>query len=58
MNISDPDGKNMLNIKVKSILKQQGLTEIFFESAEPPFESDDPEEVTLTPEGFCTVSGG
>ena len=52
MNISDPDGKNMLNIKVKSILKQQGLTEIFFESAEPPFESDDPEEVTLTPEEF------
>jgi hypothetical protein len=52
LKISDPDGKEMLDIKVKSILKQQGLTELFFESAEPPFESDDPEEVALTPEEF------
>jgi len=52
LQISDPKGKSMLDIKVKSRLKKQGLTEIFFESAEPPFESDDPEEVTLTPEEF------
>jgi hypothetical protein len=52
LRISDPKGKGMLDIKVKSRLKQQGLTEIFFESAEPPFESDDPEGVTLIPEEF------
>ena len=44
--------RKMLDINVKGRLKQQGLTEIFFESAEPPFESDDPEEVTLSPEEF------
>jgi len=52
LKIFGPDGNKMLDIKVKSNLQQQGLTEIFFESAEPPFESDDPEEVTLTPEEF------
>ncbi len=30
----------------------QGLTELFFESAEPQFESDDPDDVTLTPDQF------
>ncbi len=50
--IHDPHGRRMLNIKVKGRLRRQGLTEIFFESAEPPFESDDPEEDTLTPEAF------
>ena len=52
LRIIDPNGKKLLDIKVKSNLKKQGLTEIFFESAEPPFESDDPEEVTLTPAEF------
>ena len=48
----DTRGKKMLDIRVKGRMKKQGLTEIFFESAEPPFESDDPEEVTLSPEEF------
>ena len=52
LQIFGPKGDKMLDIKVKSNLKQQGLTEIFFESAEPPFESDDPEENTLTPAEF------
>ncbi|KAA3634058.1 MAG: hypothetical protein DWQ08_01070 [Proteobacteria bacterium] len=42
----------MLGITVMGRLRRQGLTEIFFESAEPPFESDDPDEVTLLPEDF------
>jgi hypothetical protein len=52
LEIEDPRGRELLNIRVKSRLRRQGLTEIFFESAEPPFESEDPDEVTLTPEEF------
>lgn len=52
LEIELPNGREILEIDVKSRLRKQGLTEIFFESAEPPFESDDPEEVTLTPEQF------
>jgi hypothetical protein len=52
LEIEDPRGREMLDIRVKGRLKRQGLTEIFFESAEPPFESDDPSEVTLSPEKF------
>ncbi|MHC4457759.1 MAG: hypothetical protein ACYS0I_11875 [Planctomycetota bacterium] len=52
LEIEDPRERGMLDIRVKGRLRRQGLTEIFFESAEPPFESDDPSEVTLTPERF------
>jgi hypothetical protein len=52
LEIEDPRERKMLDVEVKGRLQQQGLTEIFFESAEPPFESDDPDEVTLTPEAF------
>ena len=52
LEIEDPRGRELLEIRVKSRLRRQGLTEIFFESAEPPFESDDPDEVTLPSEEF------
>ncbi|MDH3871409.1 MAG: hypothetical protein OEU44_04275, partial [Gammaproteobacteria bacterium] len=52
LKIMDHDENMLLNIKVRGHLKQQGLTEIFFESAEPSFESDDPDEVALSPEEF------
>ena len=52
LEIEDPTDRKMLDVDVKGRLRRQGLTEIFFESAEPPFESDDPDEVTLTPEEF------
>lgn len=52
LEIEDSRGRSMLDIRVKGRLRKQGLTELFFESAEPPFESDDPSEVTLTPEQF------
>lgn len=47
LEIEAPDGRELLEVDVKSRLKRQGLTEIFFESAEPCFpetcdEGDDP----------------
>ncbi len=52
MQINNPWGRELLDVTLKGRLRLQGLTEIFFESAEPVFESDDPDEVTLTPEEF------
>ncbi len=52
LRIFDTKERRILNVRVTGRLKKQGLTEFFFESAEPPFESDDPDEVTLTPEEF------
>lgn len=52
LKIFDTKERRLLNVRVTGRLKKQGLTELFFESAEPPFESDDPDEVTLTPEEF------
>ena len=52
LEIEDPRGREILDIRVKGRLRRQGLTEIFFESAEPPFDSDEPGEVTLPPKKF------
>lgn len=52
LEIESPNERKLLNVRLKGRLRHQGLTELFFESAEPPFESDDPEERTLTPEEF------
>ncbi|HSG65599.1 MAG TPA: hypothetical protein VLD39_11390, partial [Gammaproteobacteria bacterium] len=52
LEIETPREREILQIRLRDRLRRQGLTELFFESAEPPFESDDPEEVTLTPERF------
>jgi hypothetical protein len=38
LEIEDPRGRRMLNIFVQGRLRRQGLTEIFFESAEPTFD--------------------
>lgn len=38
LKIEDPREREMLNIRVKGRLRKQGLTEIFFESAEPTFD--------------------
>ena len=40
--IKAPDGKRMLDLRLKGRLKQQGLTELFFESAEPSFDELEP----------------
>ncbi len=52
LKIEDTKEREMLNIRLRGRLRRQGLTELFFESAEPPFESEDPDEVTLLPEEF------
>ena len=44
LKIEDPRGRKMLDIRVKGRLKRQGLTEIFFESAEPTFDELDPQD--------------
>lgn len=42
LEIEGPFGRELLDIRVKSRLRRQGLTEIFFESAEPPFDELSP----------------
>ena len=42
--IEDPDENTLLGLKLLNGLKKQGLTELFFESAEPVFDELDPEE--------------
>ena len=42
LSIEDLRERKMLDIKVKGRLRKQGLTEIFFESAEPTFDELDP----------------
>ncbi len=44
LTIEDRRERQQLKIQVKGRLRQQGLTEIFFESAEPPFDELAPEE--------------
>ena len=43
MKIEAPNERTLLNITVRSRLRRQGLTELFFESAEPTFDELDPE---------------
>jgi len=58
LKIEDPKKRQMLNIRVKGRLRQQGLTEIFFESAEPTFDELDPEDFfNRFPEGEYTIKG-
>ncbi len=55
MEIEGPDGpseRTLLKVRATGKLRRQGMTELFFESAEPKFESDDPEEETLDPQVF------
>lgn len=42
LEIESPNERELLQIDVKSRLKRQGLTELFFESAEPPFDELSP----------------
>ena len=43
LRIMDQREKKVLSINVRSRLRRQGLTELFFESAEPPFDELSPE---------------
>ncbi|MEE4379136.1 MAG: hypothetical protein V2J55_16720 [Candidatus Competibacteraceae bacterium] len=44
LEIEDPNERKLLNVNVRGSLRKQGLTELFFESAEPPFDELTPEE--------------
>ena len=43
LEIEDPKERKMLDVRVSGRLKRQGLTEIFFESAEPTFDELSPQ---------------
>jgi hypothetical protein len=42
LTIEDPSERKLLDVRVSSRLRQQGLTEVFFESAEPTFDELSP----------------
>lgn len=52
--IESPNGRKILELKVKSGLKRQGMTELFFESSEPCFPEtcEDSDDVSLEPDVF------
>ena len=58
LKIEDPNERRMLDVKVKGRLKRQGLTELFFESAEPTFDELDPADFfERFPEGIYEIEG-
>ena len=58
LSIRDKKKKKLLDILVAGSLRRQGLTEIFFESAEPNFDDLDPEEFfDRFPPGTYRISG-
>lgn len=58
LEIEDPRDRKMLNLFVRGRLRRQGLTELFFESAEPTFDELDPEDFFRRfPEGEYDIEG-
>jgi len=58
LEIEDPNERRMLKIRVIGRLKRQGLTELFFESAEPTFDELDPADFfNRFPEGTYEIEG-
>ncbi len=58
LTIRDVNERRMLGVNVKGRLRRQGLTEIFFESAEPTFDELAPEKFFRRfPEGIYEVEG-
>ena len=58
LTVRDPDGRVILAVRPARRLARQGLTELFFESAEPEFDELSPEEFFARfPEGRYTISG-
>ena len=56
--IEDPNGKKILNVRARKMLRQQGLTELFFESAEPTFDELSPEAFfDRFPAGMYEIEG-
>ncbi|NND83333.1 MAG: hypothetical protein HKN50_12970 [Gammaproteobacteria bacterium] len=58
MRIEGPRNRRLLDIRTRSRLTRQGLTELFFESAEPTFDELDPETFfNRFPEGLYEWEG-
>ena len=58
LEIEDPNDVRMLDVLVRGRLRRQGLTEIFFESAEPPFDELAPRQFFRRfPEGIYDIGG-
>lgn len=58
LEIEDPYDRRMLRVGVNGRLRRQGLTELFFESAEPTFDELDPEKFFRRfPEGEYDIEG-
>jgi hypothetical protein len=58
LEIDDPNDVRMLDVFVRGRLRKQGLTEVFFESAEPPFDELAPKTFFKRfPEGVYDFSG-
>jgi len=58
LTIEDQNERTILKVKTRSRLRRQGLTELFFESAEPPFTELTPEEFFARfPEGTYEIEG-
>ena len=58
LEIEDPRERRMLKIYVQGRLRRQGLTELFFESAEPTFDELSPEKFFRRfPEGTYEIEG-
>ena len=58
LKIEDQNERTILKIKTRSRLRRQGLTELFFESAEPLFAELSPEEFFARfPEGIYEIEG-
>ena len=56
--IEAPDDRKILNVKVKNRLRRQGLTEFFFESAEPTFDELAPQQFFARfPAGIYEIEG-
>ncbi len=58
LEIEDPRERRMMKVKASGRLKRQGLTELFFESAEPTFDELDPEGfLKRFPQGEYEIEG-
>jgi hypothetical protein len=58
LEIEDPREREVLDVSVKGRLRRQGLTELFFESAEPSFDELDPTDFFRRfPEGEYEIEG-
>lgn len=58
LKIEAPDERQLLNTRIQGNLKKQGLTEFFFESAEPTFDELNPKDFFARfPEGNYEIEG-